>query len=519
KMATQDQSTSDEFQERLQALTAENLRDKNERLFTKVGYLESRLGHLASSNTDLSCRLVQSEEEKLKISKELVEEKIQTNKMREHFEEEMFELKNKILNQDGVIAELEMDRDKLLRELQSAEARLRVGEKSGQDLTEEYNTLKKNYLVLAEARDKELAQSEELSAELLALAQAQDALRRQLAEQQQSVKTTTQGLHGELDRVQVLIRRMSCNRVKVRKCISCINSGTLMESFLLGNQDEIKDMLEKMKNSYEEQQKKLEEKDIAEVIVDTITALMCSQSQVKEVEEQNSKLQLQVKELNEEYRARLVCYIQDIAVNGKTPSEGTKMRAFVESMLQDVRSSYRVREEQLASAARSFKKRLQKITKSHHALLIAYRVQREQMLAKPESGLDPGPPEAHFSLEPTELRDETEKELQHLRQDKARLEGQLLAAQEQQHKGLLQEQTCEDSWPDIRKQLKEITDSTLKERTLLITRAAVAEAQVLELQDYIDNHLGRYKQEITHLRRLHGIQEVGRSQSANSSLH
>lgn len=30
-----------------------------------------------------------------------------------------------------------------------------------------------------------------------------------------------------------------------------------------------------------------------------------------------------------------------------------------------------------------------------------------------------------------------------------------------------------------------------KERALLITRATVAEAQVLELQDYIDNHLGR----------------------------
>lgn len=43
------------------------LRDKNEHLFAKVGYLESRLGHLASSNTDLSCRLVQSEEDKLKV--------------------------------------------------------------------------------------------------------------------------------------------------------------------------------------------------------------------------------------------------------------------------------------------------------------------------------------------------------------------------------------------------------------------------------------------------------------------
>uniref|UniRef100_A0AAQ6IGS2 Coiled-coil domain containing 78 n=2 Tax=Anabas testudineus TaxID=64144 RepID=A0AAQ6IGS2_ANATE len=269
-------------------------------------------------------------------------------------------------------------------------------------------------------------------------------------------------------------------------------------------------------------------------------ALMCAQSQVKEVEEENSQLQLHVKKLNEEYRSRLVCYLQDLAeyIDGhnKTPPEGTKLRAFVDSMLQDVKSSYRVREEQLSSAARSYKKRLQKITKTHHALLIAYRVQREQILATPDGGLDPGPPEAHFSLDTSELRDEIEKELQHLRQDKARLEGQLQVARQQvavltvprqntscQESESVQ-QTHEESWMDVRKLLKEITDSTLvgleKERVLLLTRATVAEAQVLELQDYIDNHLGRYKQEITHLRRLHGIEDAaGRSQSDQSSFH
>ncbi|XP_042254094.1 coiled-coil domain-containing protein 78 [Thunnus maccoyii] len=449
-----------------------------------------------------------------------------------------------------------MARDKLLGELQSAEARLKVGEKSGQELTEEYATLKKNYLALVEAHDKELAQSEELSAELLALAQAQDVLRRQLEEQQQSVKNTTQGLHRELDRVRALISRMSHNRVKPEDLAALDKEQKTIEKTLLGNQDEIKDMLEKMKNSYKEQQKKLEEQVEAmgkehqenkraihnsqQKLSEQSAALMCSQSQVKEVEEENSKLQLQVKELNEEYRTRLVCYLQDLADyidacgENKTPSEGSKMKVFVDDMLQDVRSSYRVREEQLASAARSYKKRLQKITKTHHALLIAYRVQREQILAKPESGLDSGPPEARFSLDPSELRDETEKELQHLWQDKARLEGQLQVAREQvavlkmpvqtlshQEPAKL-EQISEESWLDIQKQLKEIIDSTLgsseKERALLITRATVAEAQVSELQEYIDNHLGRYKQEIAHLRRLHGIEEAERSQSARSSL-
>lgn len=66
-----------------------------------------------------------------------------------------------------------------------------------------------------------------------------------------------------------------------------------------------------------------------------------------------------------------------------------------------------------------------------HSLYFIIRVQREQILAKPETGLDPGLPEGHFSLEPSELSGETERELQRLRQDKAKLEGQLQEAQEQ----------------------------------------------------------------------------------------
>lgn len=108
-----------------------------------------------------------------------------------------------------MIEELEIERDKLFRELESTGVSLKV--------TEEYATLKKNYQILVEAHNKEVAKSGELTAELLALAQARDAHRRQLEEQHQCVKTTTEGLHGELDRVRALISRISHNRVKVRQ--------------------------------------------------------------------------------------------------------------------------------------------------------------------------------------------------------------------------------------------------------------------------------------------------------------
>lgn len=82
-------------------------------------------------------------------------------------------------------------------------------------------------------------------------------------------------------------------------------------------------MLEQMKKSYEEQQHRLEEKVVAmgneqqenkrairdtqQKLAEQSAAMLSSQSQLKEVEEENSKLQMQVKELNEEYRARLGC--------------------------------------------------------------------------------------------------------------------------------------------------------------------------------------------------------------------
>nr|XP_061807688.1 coiled-coil domain-containing protein 78-like [Nerophis lumbriciformis] len=482
-----------------------HLQDKSEHLSIKVDYLETRVTHLSTTNTDLSNRLVHSEEEKLKISKELVEEKLHFNEMRGKFEDEMFELRNKLLNQKDEITELVTERDNLLGELQIAETNF----KSQQ---EEYASLKKDYLALAEAHHKELAQSKELSAELLASAQAQDTLRCKLAKKHQKAQESSTDLHGELNRVRALIGRLLQNRVK-----------------LLGNQEEMKNMLEDLKRCYEEEQRKLKEK-IGEMRKEQripsgqqkpselSMPCWCCQTHLKEAKEENSRLQLQVKELHQQYRAKLLCYLKDITnyiddvAGGKMLAQRNKLRGFVDNVLGDVRASYRAREEQLATAAQEYKKKLQKTTKTHHALICTYRAQREQILAKPDMGFDPGPPDSHFNLLNT-----SKEELSELQQLGQKVEGQ-------QKVGLNQvafvktsthstnqempqpEQIFQESWAVIKKQLKEITDSTLegyeKERTLLITRATVAEEQVSHLQNFIDKHLHRYKQEITHLRHL-----------------
>ncbi|NXB80666.1 CCD78 protein, partial [Donacobius atricapilla] len=299
---------------------------------------------------------------------------------------------------------------------------------------------------------------------------------------------------------------------------------------LLGNQDHIKVELEKLKKTHDEQQQKLEErvlalgKELQEAkgtagasgrrLAEQSAMLLTSQGQLQEVEAENSRLQLRLKELNEEYRSRLAQYIRDVAnymdskpssMAGHSKGRAGKaaMKSFVDSMLRDIRASYKSREEQLARAARGYKKRMKDLAKKHENLLIAYGLQRDQIRSLGSSAMDCGPAELHFSITDPELLTKSSRELNRLREQKAKLEMQLQELQ----KGLdlmsghdpnelfYPRQLDEEGWAEVRKKLREFTLNTQEgleqERRQLLTRAVVAEEQVLGLQGHIDQHLVR----------------------------
>ncbi|XP_009295911.2 coiled-coil domain-containing protein 78 isoform X2 [Danio rerio] len=508
------QSSINQLHEQIRLLTDENvqLHERNKLLVSKLDSAQNKLGQQAASKSDLSVKLVQCEEDKMKISKDLVDVQIEANKMREQYEAEIFELKNMVLCHEGTASSLQAERDRLRQEVSAASARLEISERNEHDLAEEFTVVKRNFLSLRDAYERERTQSEELSSELLALAHTHDTL---LQERERTHRHTL-----ELERVRTLLSRASQNRVK-------------------GVQNKLREELEKLSKSYEEQQRRLEDKVVAmgreqqenkRAIQNTrlqlsqqSTTLILSQQQLKEAENEVSKLQNHLKELNREYRARLKHYIQDITECVSAAGNvdlGQKLKGFVESMLEEMKTSYRSREEQLTKAVRTYRKRIQGLSNSHQQLLIAYRMQREQILALPEHALDAGPPEAQFSPAGPELSGETEREIHRLREDKARLESQLKLAREQM--AVLSESSqktelTQEAWADVKRQIREITNSTQdaqeKERIQLLTRATVAEEQLCELKEYVDNHLGRYKLEIIRLRRLLTSQE-GRSNSA-----
>ncbi|XP_021147653.2 coiled-coil domain-containing protein 78 isoform X2 [Columba livia] len=493
------------------------------------------MGKPAGSKTDLSAGMVFSEKEKLKISKDLVDLQIETNKMKEQYQTENFKLKNMILTLENRVLELELCSEKVTGERDALQERLHTLESSWKELSDEYIILKSNYLALGKELEQEVMKKEELSLELLNLANARSTLPCTESNQHHS-PTAADESSAELERLRGMVRRLSAQKVK-----------------LLGNQDHIKVELEKLKETYDLQQRKLEERvitmgkelqeakgaigDTQQKLAEQSAVLLTSQSQLQEVEAENSQLQLRLKELNEEYRSRLTQYLKDVAdyvdskssnVTGpsKAPGDHVHMKRFVDNMLKDIRASYKSREEQLAGAARGYKKRMKNLVKKHENLLIAYRLQREQIRSLGSSAMDCGPAELHFTITDPELLTNTTQELNRLREDKAKLEMQLHELQKKRLRETPgfplspEQQLDEEGWAEVRKQLREFAHTTQedleRERSQLLTRAVVAEEQVSELQEYIDKHLARYKQEILQLRKLDGS-EVSRVLSAGAA--
>ncbi|NXO04764.1 CCD78 protein, partial [Rhinopomastus cyanomelas] len=131
------------------------LQDATKRL-ERLGDRQERLGVLAGPRADLPASVVLSEEEKLKISKDLVDLQIETNKMKEQYEMESFELKNMILALENRVLELELQGEKVSRERDALRERLHALESSRKELADEYIILKSNYLALSKELDQEV---------------------------------------------------------------------------------------------------------------------------------------------------------------------------------------------------------------------------------------------------------------------------------------------------------------------------------------------------------------------------
>nr|XP_045238683.1 coiled-coil domain-containing protein 78 isoform X4 [Macaca fascicularis] len=274
----------------------------------------------------------------------------------------------------------------------------------------------------------------------------------------------------------------------------------------------------------------------------TQAVVLCScRGQLRQAEAENARLQLQLKKLKDEYILRLQHCAREAVEHadsaGQAPAT-TALRTFLEATLEDIRAAHRSREQQLARAARTYHKRLVDLSRRHEELLAAYRSGPRQTLVYADRA--PGNPQAIFgaaSLDLEPLPVPLVTDFSH-REDQHGGPEALLSSPQKGPGGASQGGTSEPqgldaaSWAQIHQKLRDFSRSTQvggkgwprplltpcpsswfippwqaeleRERAQLLVRATVAEEQLSELQEYVDQHLGRYKQEILRLRKLAG---------------
>ncbi|XP_027718776.1 coiled-coil domain-containing protein 78 [Vombatus ursinus] len=497
---------------------------------------------MTNSKTNPSTQLVLSEEQKLQIHKELIDLQIETNRLREQYETESFDLKCEILTLESRVLELELTGEKAGHERAGLAEQLKILEGKRQELSDAYISLENNYQTLAKQHEPEVLQRKELRLGLFAMSKKKHSFPAHpepSSSSQPSEPEVAAGIAAKPERIRSLVQGFTHQKLKTEDIITSEQEQKKMEKKLLASQEYFREEIEKMKLLQKTHQEKLEERvavlgkelqDAKQEIHGTqlkmdeqAMALSASQKQLQEVEKENSRLQQQLKMMNEEYRTRLLHYVKKMASYMDNTTQGHQgphqtdaaergaMKKLLDGMLNDMQASHQSREQQLAKVARNYKKRMESLMKSHESLLNAYRVQREQIKVRGGPNMEPGPPEVHFTINEVDLQSNLTQELNKLREDKAQLETQIQELQAKNgstkvtHLGASLPRD-EVVWAEIQKQLQEFTQNTQreleKERSHLWSRALVAEGQLSQLQEYVDKHLGRYKQEILRLRKL-----------------
>ncbi|XP_047637001.1 coiled-coil domain-containing protein 78 isoform X3 [Phacochoerus africanus] len=246
------------------------------------------------------------------------------------------------------------------------------------------------------------------------------------------------------------------------------------------------------------------------------SVLSACRGQLHQAEAENAQLQLQLKKLNEEYAIRLQhrarAAVAECADGAGPTAAVTALRTFLETTLEDIRVAHHSREQQLARAARTYRKCLADLSQRHEELLAAHSPapyhRTHPRLSKAPT---PGPLSNLLVQQP---RLPTTKPVQ-----PSRL-ATLLSFPQKGPREATQGSRLEPrgleaaSWAQIHQKLQDFSHGTQaeleRERAQLLVRATMAEEQLSELQEYVDQHLGRYTQEILRLRKLVGPGDTGK---------
>ncbi|XP_030156778.1 coiled-coil domain-containing protein 78 isoform X8 [Lynx canadensis] len=328
-----------------------------------------------SLKTELPSDLQLSEEQRLQISKELVDLQITTHHLQEQHEAELFELKSEVLRLESRVLELELHGDCAA----PAEADLGRRQKLAQGLGHKaQEQAQPEDFLTPKTEQQKLGNS--LQGEWQRVLEQHRAQKQALETRVADLGRRLQGAREEA--------RMAGQRLATQAMVLSACQGQLRQAEAENAQLQLQ--LKKLNQEY------------------AIQLQRCAQAVTESAKR-----------------------------TGQVP-EAAALRTFLETTLEDIRAAHRSREQQLARAARAYRKRLADLSRRHEELLANHSVQQVPAEPSgapwtPKATFDA----ATSDLEPLPLHLVTK--LSHLPENQARLETKFwkLQAQPFQSNGLM----------------------------------------------------------------------------------
>ncbi|XP_046953974.1 coiled-coil domain-containing protein 78 isoform X6 [Lynx rufus] len=356
-----------------------------------------------SLKTELPSDLQLSEEQRLQISKELVDLQITTHHLREQHEAELFELKSEVLRLESRVLELELHGDCAAL----AEADLGRRQKLAQGLGHKaQEQAQPEDFLTPKTEQQKLGNS--LQGEWQRVLEQHRAQKQALETRVADLGRRLQGAREEA--------RMAGQRLATQAMVLSACQGQLRQAEAENAQLQLQ--LKKLNQEY------------------AIQLQRCAQAVTESAKR-----------------------------TGQVP-EAAALRTFLETTLEDIRAAHRSREQQLARAARAYRKRLADLSRRHEGLLANHSVQQVPAEPSgapwtPKATFDA----ATSDLEPLPLHLVTK--LSHLPENQARLETKFWKLQAQKGpSGASQGSTSEPqgqepaSWAQIHQKLRDFSRGT-----------------------------------------------------------
>ncbi|KRX05294.1 P-loop containing nucleoside triphosphate hydrolase [Pseudocohnilembus persalinus] len=150
--------------------------DDKQRLANKLAELREKFNQIVREKGDLQGELIKVEEEKLEVSKALVELQIENTRLMEILQNDKYDNNNKLLNAENDLLAVNIREEKALKQIQELQDRLKDVVEDKRELEIEFVALKKNYISLNQTVEEEKLKNQNIGMELINMVNENKAL-------------------------------------------------------------------------------------------------------------------------------------------------------------------------------------------------------------------------------------------------------------------------------------------------------------------------------------------------------